>query len=250
HELQRFRPACIIAYASPLGYLAEHILANNYKPNYPTRCLITGGEKLWSRHRRQIQEAFGRPVHERYGSRDAGCIGVQLDPVASLDYTLDWANTFVEPELERGESSILITKLQADAMPMIRYRLGDVGRFPPGSKPGHPTFVLPDVMGRVVDRIFLPNGGWVTGLEIPHLLKDYPVREFLFLQRQDHSVELQIVPQGDFDNGSLRRIHDMLTANLPGLRIDIELKESVVRTKSNKWRPVISEVKLDSEAFV
>jgi phenylacetate-CoA ligase len=250
HELQRFRPACIIAYASPLGYLAEHILANNYKPNYPTRCLITGGEKLWSRHRRQIQEAFGRPVHERYGSRDAGCIGVQLDPVASLDYTLDWANTFVEPELAQGESSILITKLQADAMPMIRYRLGDVGRFPPGSKPGHPTFFLTDVTGRIVDRIVLPNGRWVTGLEVPHLLKDYPVREFLFLQREDHSVELQIVPQGDFDNGSLRRIHDMLTANLPGLRIDIELKESVVRTKSNKWRPVISEVKLDPEAFV
>jgi len=37
---------------------------------------------------------------------------------------------------------------------------------------------------------------------------------------------------------------------LPGLQIEIELKESVVRTKSNKWRPVISEVKLDSQVFV
>jgi phenylacetate-CoA ligase len=249
-ELERFRPACIIAYASALGYLAEHILNRNYKPNYPTRCFITGGEKLWSRHRRLIEEAFGRPVHERYGARDAGCIGVQLEPANSLDYTLDWSQTFVEPELPQSESPILITKLQADAMPMLRYRIGDIGRFPAGSKPGHPTFVLPDVMGRVVDRISLPDGRWVAGLEVPHLLKDYPVREFLFLQRQDHSVELQIVPQSDFDEASLRRIHDTLTANLPGLRIQIELKESVMRTKSNKWRPVISEVKTTSEAFV
>ena len=249
-ELQRFRPACIIAYASALGHLAEHILARNYKPDYPTRCLITGGEKLWSRHRRLIEEAFGRPVHERYGARDAGCVGVQLDPAHSLDFTLDWANTFVEPELSRSESPILITKLQADAMPMIRYQIGDIGRFPPGIKPGHPTFVLPDVMGRVVDRISLPNGSWVAGLEVPHLLKDYPVREFLFLQRQDHSVELQIVPQKDFDESSLRSIQEVLTANLPGLRIQIELKEAVIRTKSNKWRPVISEVRSDSEAFV
>lgn len=249
-QLERFRPACIIAYASTLGHLAEHILARNYKPNYPTRCLITGGEKLWSRHRRLIEEAFGRPVHERYGARDAGCVGVQLDPADNLDYTVDWANTLVEPELSQLESPILITKLQADAMPMLRYRIGDVGRFSADSKPGHPTFVVPDVMGRVVDRISLPDGGWVAGLEVPHLLKDYPVREFLFLQRKDRSVELQIVPQKDFDEGSLRRIQELLTANLPGLRIQIELKESVVRTKSNKWRPVISEVSSNSEAFV
>ncbi len=160
---------------------------------------------------------------------------------------LDWSYTLVEPELPQTESPILITKLQADGMPMIRYRIGDMGRFPAGSKPGHPTFVLSDVMGREIDRISLPDGRWIAGQEVPHLLKDYPVREFLFLQRQDHSVELQIVPQKDFDDDSLRKIEDVLRANLPGLPIKIELKESVVRTKSNKWRPVISEVK-SSEA--
>jgi phenylacetate-CoA ligase len=249
-ELQRFRPACIIAYASALGYLAEHILANNYKPNYPTRCSITGGEKLWSRHRRMIEEAFGRPVHERYGSRDAHCIGVQLRPEESLEYTLDWANVLVEPQTREAESPILVTKLQADAMPMLRYQIGDVGRFREDSRPGHPTFVLPDVRGRVIDRVLLPNGNWIAGQEVPHLLKDFPVREFLFLQRADHSVQLQLVPQQGFDDKSLHSIRDTLTANLPGLQIEIELKESVVRTKSNKWRPVISEVKLDSQAFV
>ena len=242
-ELERFRPACIIAYANALGQLAEHVLNRNYKPNYPTRCLVSGGEKLWSRHRRLIEEAFGRPVHERYGSRDAGCLGVQLDPAQTLDYTIDWAYTLVEPELPQSESPILITKLQADGMPMIRYRIGDVGRFAEGSKPGHPTFVLPEVTGRDLDRIWLPDGGWVVGIEIPHLLKDFPVREFLFLQRRDYSVDLQIVPQNGFDENCRRSIQDTLSANLPGLQIKIELKESVVRTKSNKWRPVISEVK-------
>jgi phenylacetate-CoA ligase len=242
HELERFRPICIIAYASALGHLAEHILARNYKPNYPTRCLITGGEKLWSRHRHLIEQAFGVPVHERYGSRDAGCVGVQLKPAKALDFTIDWPNTLVEPELPQAESPILITKLQADAMPMIRYRIDDVGRFLPGSKPGHPTFVLPEVMGRVIDGISLPDGGWIHGIEFPHLLKDYPVREFLLLQRKDYSVELQIVPQKEFDDRNLEDIQQILTANLRGLTIRIELKESVVRTKSNKWRPVISEL--------
>ena len=250
HELERFRPACIIAYASALGHLAEHILDRKYKPNYPTRCFITGGEKLWSRHRRLIGEAFSRPVHERYGSRDAGCIGVQLDPARTLDFTIDWANTLVEPESSQGESPILITKLQADAMPMIRYRIDDIGRFLPGSKPGHPTFVLPEVIGRALDGISLPDGGWIHGIEFPHMFKDYPVREFMLLQRRDYSVEVQIVPHGAFDEKSLRGIEETLKLNLRGLPIQIEMKESIARTKSNKWRPVISEVKTNSEAFV
>ncbi len=243
-ELEHFRPAAIIAYASALGYLAEHLLAKNIKPSYPTRCMVTGGEKLWSRHRGLIEQAFGKPVHERYGSRDVGCIGVQLDQSNPLQYMIDWSYTFVEPELPQAESPILITKLQADGMPMIRYRIGDVGHFPAGSKPGHPTLVLPDVTGRVIDRISLPDGRWIAGQEVPHLLKDYPVREFLFWQREDYSVELQIVPQTDFDQDSLLKIEDILKANLPGLPIKIEFKESVVRTKSNKWRPVISEVRV------
>ncbi|HKR22663.1 MAG TPA: hypothetical protein VJS17_08720 [Pyrinomonadaceae bacterium] len=243
-ELERFRPAAIVAYASALGYLAEHILTRNYKPSYPTRCMVTGGEKLWSRHRLLIEQAFGRPVHERYGSRDVGCMGVQLDPANPLAYTVDWAFTFVEPELPQAESPLLVTKLQADGMPMLRYRVGDAGNFGADSKPGHPVLVLPDVMGRVVDRISLPDGRWVAGQEVPHLLKDYPVREFLFHQREDHSVELQLVPQKDFNQESLRKIEATLKANLPGLPIKIEFKESVVRTKSNKWRPVISEVRV------
>jgi phenylacetate-CoA ligase len=250
HELERFRPACIIAYASALGHLAEHILANNYKPNYPTRCCITGAEKLWSRHRRMIEEAFGRPVHERYGSRDAQCIGVQLRPEESFAYTLDWANVMIEPQTTDVESAILVTKLQADVMPMLRYEIGDIGCFAPGSRPGHPTLVLPGVIGRALDRVLLPNGGWIAGQQLPHLLKDFPVREFQFLQRADHSVQLQLVPGQGFDDDSLRTIRDTIAANLPGLQIEIELKESVVRTKSNKWRPVISEVRLDSQAFV
>jgi phenylacetate-CoA ligase len=241
-ELERLRPACIIGYGSALAQLAEHVLSKGYKPSYPTRCLITGAEKLWIRHRQLIEAAFGHPVHERYGARDAGCLGVQINPERDLDYTIDWANTLVEPEFPKAEAPILITKLHADAMPMLRYRIGDIGRFPPESKPGHPTFSLLDVLGRVADRISLPTGGWVSGLEIPHLLKDYPVKEFLFLQRPDYSVELQLVPQNGLNERTLRSIRDLLVANLPGLIIEIKVTQSVARTKSNKWRPVVSEV--------
>jgi phenylacetate-CoA ligase len=243
-EFQRYRPACIIAYASALAQLAEYIREKDYTPNYPTKCFVTGAEKLWPRHRALVEDTFQRPVHERYGGRDSRCLGMQLDPKGSGDFTLDWANTLVEPETTGSEGPILITKLHADAMPMIRYRVGDVGRFPKDSRPGHPTFFLHEVKGRMIDRICMPDGRWVSGMEIPHLLKDYPIREFVLWQRADYSVELQIVPQPVFDEASQRSISDILRTNLPGLDVKIVLVEEILRREANKWRPVISEVKV------
>jgi phenylacetate-CoA ligase len=240
-ELERFRPACIIAYASALGHLAEHVLSRNYKPSYPTRCMITGAEKLWARHRRLIEKAFNRPVHERYGSRDAGCLGVQMNP-NSMDFTIDWSQALVEPELPQPESPILITKLQADAMPMIRYRIGDVGRFPDGSQPGYPVSVLHEIVGRESARLWMPDGRWVMSAEVPHLLKDYPVKEFMCVQRADYSVQLRIVPRNGFSEEDKQTILDTIGVNLPGLDLSVVIVDEIPRTVANKWQPVISEV--------
>src|SRR5262249_22976293 len=235
---------CIVAYAGALGHLAEYVLDRGYRPSYPTRCLITGAEKLLPHHRRAIEEAFGKPVHERYGSRDVGTVGYQMDPAGSHDFELDWADVLIEPETGEDGASILVTKLHADAMPMIRYRIDDLGRFPAGSRCGHPTFSLHEVVGRTTDGVRLPDGRWVHGIEFPHLLKDHPVREFLLHQRPDYSVRLMIAPKKGFGDGNLTAIRHIVTANLPGIDFDVVLVDEVPHTRANKWRPVITEVPL------
>jgi phenylacetate-CoA ligase len=242
HRFERWGPACIIAYASAIGHLAEHIIERGYRPTYPSGCIVTGAEKLLQTHREAIEIAFGLPVHERYGSRDVGYIAFQMRPQRTLAYEIDWANIFVEPETNQQETGILITKLHSDGMPMIRYRIGDVGRFLPGSQPGSPAFVLNDVVGRDVDRIWLPDGRWISGLQIPHLMKDYPVREYMLVQRSDYSVEIKIAPKLGFCEAANEKILETVRTNLPGLRITTLLVEEIPRTIANKWRPVVSEV--------
>lgn len=241
-QFERLRPACIIAYASALGHLAQHILERGHRPGYPTRCFVTGAEKLLPEHREAIERAFNRPVHERYGGRDVGGMGFQLTPAQTLDYEIDWANLLMEPETDEPYSPILITKLHADAMPMLRYRVGDMGRFPQGSSPGHPTFVLHEVIGREVDRIWLPDGRWITGLQMPHMMKGYPVREFMLVQRSDYSIELNVVPRNGFGEDTRRSILAAVEANLPSLDVTVRVVDGIPRTVANKWRPIISEV--------
>jgi phenylacetate-CoA ligase len=239
---ERWRPACIVAYANPLASLAEHILERNHKPNYPTRCFVTGAEKLWPKQREAINKAFGRPVHERYGSRDVGAIALQLDPSRNLDFAVDWANTLLEPETNEEVSPILITKLHADGMPMLRYKIGDIGHFTGSVSSGHPTFVLQEVLGRTTDRIWLPSGSWISGIQLPHMMKDHPVREFMFLQRPDYSIEIKVVPKKGFGDDTRKGILATIAANLPGLEVKLMEVESIPRTKANKLRPVVSEV--------
>ncbi len=245
HEFESWKPDCIVAYATALGHFAEFLQENNLRPkNYPRICFVTGAEKLLPEHRRVIEEVFGKPVHERYGGRDFGGAAIQTNPRENLDYEIDWAWALLEPETTAETSPILVTKLYADAMPMLRYRVGDVGKFPRHSASGHPTFYLKEVIGRELDRIWLPDGKWVMGAELPHFLKSMAVREFMFVQNEDYSVNLKIVPKDDFDESYRREILRTISANLKNLTINVELVETIPRTKANKWRPVISEVKI------
>jgi phenylacetate-CoA ligase len=242
-EFEKWQPACIVAYASALGWLAEYLQENSLLPGYPGICLVTGAEKLLPHHRKAIEAVFQRPVHERYGSRDVGYIGYQLAPQSGLDLTLDWANVLVEPETDDPASSLLVTKLHADGMPMIRYRIGDLGRFAADARTGHPSFLLKEVLGRDTDRIWLDKGRWITGLQMPHLLKDFAVQEFQLVQQSDYSIDLSIVPQSGFGDHSRAGILAALGANLERLPVRILLVEGIERSQANKWRPVISHVK-------
>ena len=244
HEtFERRRPACIIAYADALRSLAEHVADRGQRPTYPSYGFVTGAEKLWPQHRETVERVFGRPVHERYGGRDVGGVGFQLAPWDTLDFTVDWSNVLLEPETTDRDSSILITKLHADGMPMLRYRVGDLGRFAAASQPGHPTFTLHEVLGRVLDRIWLPNGSWLSGGQIPHLMKGHPVKEFMFVQRADYTVELQIVPKNGFGDAARRDILQTVTTNLPDVDVTLSIVDRIPRTRANKWRPVVTEVR-------
>src|SRR5436853_472213 len=241
-EFSKMSPACIVAYAGALADLARRILERGVRADYPSRCLVTGAEKLYSHDRRAIEDAFGKPVHERYGARDVGPVGFQSAPAWALDFQIDWSNVLVEPETSEPNAPILITKLHADGMPMIRYRIGDIGRFPSASRPGNPAFKLHEVVGREVDRIRLRDGRWISGAQMPHLLKDYCVKRFMFVQRSDYSIELKIIPAAGFMSENRDDIFATVSANLPGLPLSLQMVDELPRTRSNKHRPVMSEL--------
>lgn len=237
-DMEHLGPDGIVAYANALGQLAEEAAKRGWSPTYPNRCFVTGAEKLQPEHRRLIEEVFGRPVYERYGGRDVGMLAYQAEVSESLDFEVDWPFVFVEPETEGESSSILVTKLRADAMPMIRYRVGDVAKFPSSARPGQPALRLQAVLGREADRVWLPDGRWISGIVFPHLFKDFSVDGFQVIQSADYDVTVNIVPGSEFDDATRTAIISTLEFNLPSVPIEIRLVDEIERTRANKLRPV------------
>ncbi|MEO6445866.1 MAG: hypothetical protein ABIZ91_16835 [Gemmatimonadaceae bacterium] len=241
HEaLSRFRPASIVAYASALDALATVLLERGLTANYPVHRIVTGAEKLWPAQRARIERAFPVAVHERYGSREMGLIAAQFDAATSPSLEVDWGNVLVEPEGDATDSPIIVTKLHADAMPMIRYRIGDRARFPAGSAPGHPTWRLEEVLGRQLDGLHHPDGHWIHGVGIPHLMKDLPVREFQIRQNADYTIDVLLIPHDAYSPAAGEHILKVLGDNLPGLTMRLQLVDDIPRTGASKWRPVIT----------
>jgi phenylacetate-CoA ligase len=245
-DLQRRRPQAVVAYAGALASLAEFVAESGDQPDYPRCAFVTGAEKLFAHQREVIEQTFGRLVHERYGSRDVGLMGFQVDPRNSLAFEVDWANVLVEPADDSGTTDILITKLHADGMPMIRYRVGDMGRFPAGARPGHPALQIEEVVGRDVGRIWLRDGRWVHGISIPHLMKDYPVREFQLVQHPDLAIEVRIVPADGYSDERGRQLLEVIQDNVVGLPVSLSLVAEIPRTAAGKWHPVVSQANLSS----
>jgi hypothetical protein len=76
-------------------------------------------------------------------------------------------------------------------------------------------------------------------------MKDYPVKEFTCVQKDDYSVQLQIVPRNSFSNEHKGQILETMRVNLPGIDVQVVVVDEIPKTAANKWQIIISEIKSD-----
>jgi phenylacetate-CoA ligase len=246
-DLEAYTPDIIVAYVSAISSLASYLDEQGRECKSVRRAIVVGAEKLHSHQRSLIEKVFGVPVYERYGSRDVGQIAVQLNN-SDNELTVDWPNIMVQSDTDDRVGSILVTKLHADGFPMLRYRIGDLGHFPAARKVVDPVFRILEVVGRRVDAVLLRNGARVSGLLFPHLMKDYPIREFTIHQAADLSVAITIVPNDRYTEGSEQDLLKTLGATLPTLPLTLTKTSAIKKSPSNKWRPVSSDAIKASES--
>jgi phenylacetate-CoA ligase len=166
--LKKFRPRVLVAYARSITFLAKFLQSINETP-YQPNSIITSAEVLESADRTLVENVFGCPVFNRYGCREfsvvaSECLEHHGMHIMSEGLYLETVhgNRLTQPG-EIGE--LLVTDLLNDAMPMIRYRIGDMAAL--DNRPcacGRGLPLLQKVAGRVTDFIVGADGRFVSGV--------------------------------------------------------------------------------------
>jgi phenylacetate-CoA ligase len=129
--MKRFNPEVIRGYASSVYMMAKYMLEKGIDYVHP-RAVITSAEMLLDYMRETIEEAFGCPVFDYYGSREIGAIAAECEMHSG--YHVSAENVVLEfvrdgEHVAAGEDGvILVTNLRNFCMPFIRYAIGDVGK--------------------------------------------------------------------------------------------------------------------------
>jgi len=180
----------LTGYPSSLTYLAQYAMAQVGRGPFALETIVTTGEVLHDDQRALLGQAFDCPVVNEYGSSETGPIAAEC-PDGRMHIAAE--NVIVESEdsAAAGLGDLLLTDLTNYAMPLIRYRIGDLGAFGPPCSCGRGLPVLRLLAGRTADLVILPGGrradfGILSGVFDELREQGIPLRQYRVVQ---HAVD-------------------------------------------------------------
>jgi phenylacetate-CoA ligase len=207
--LQDYRPHVLIGYANSVYLFARFLLGRGSVDLPPLAGVITSAEILGDERRQVIEQCFGCRVFDRYGSRETGIIGSECDRHEGLHLCSEHLIVEVEragAAVEPGESGLLlITDLSNDGMPMIRYRIEDMGVAMTGiCACGRGLTRLGMAAGRETDFLVTPEGRLVSGAALTiYLIARTPgILQAQIVQDRPGAVVLRVVAGEDYGTAS------------------------------------------------
>jgi phenylacetate-CoA ligase len=234
--LARFAPDFLHGYPSSLYVLARHVLEHNLHSLRP-RAVFTASETLLEFQREAIERAFAAPVFNWYGTTEMTCNIVEC-AFGSLHCRTDYG------ALELLDGGVMVaTGLLNPAMPLIRYRAGDVAMARAGTCECGCAFPLIErIEGRIEDYIRTPDGRLVGRLD--HIFKGVAhVREAQLVQHHVEELVLRIVRVDEFNADDERIILANARERLGrALQLRCEYVDEIERFAGGKFRFVVSEI--------
>ncbi len=233
----------IHAIPSYLGRLYEVFQAEGLDPQRDTelRLLVIGAEPHTEEQRRRIEEMFGVKAFNSFGLSEMNGPGVAFECEYQSGLHI-WEDAYmveiVDPQTlhpvadgEYGE--LVMTTLDREGMPLVRYRTRDITRILPGDCPCGRTHRRIDRITGRSDDMFIIKGCNVYPmqiegvlLKIPEVGADYLITLDTLNGSDEMIVEVEV--KRDWFNGDVARL-DKLTRQITNQIRDEVLTKPIVR---------------------
>jgi len=245
----RFQPRVLYGYPTALALLAQHAARRLGPRDFSwLRLVVTTGEELTPDQRSQLRATFGAPVASEYGNREVGVIAHDC-PAGRMHIVSP--HVFVEvvsggrPAAPGVCGEILCTTLNARAQPLLRYRVGDVGRFATEECTcGLPWPVLKLEGGKIAGFLALPDGRLCHGAVSSYAVSGLPgIVRFRTHQRRLDWIVVSLVVDAHFQPESCEVIRQRYRKLFgPRVQVDCRIVSDIPADPSGKRRHVVSDV--------
>lgn len=218
----------------------------------PLDSVVTWGDTLYAHYRGTIQEAFGCPVHDTYGCAEGVQVAAQCGAderyhLLELDAVVEVVDDVGQPVAPGAAGSLILTRLHAGPMPLVRYRVGDLGALEDPSERcacGRGFALLREVQGRETDIVVTPSGNRLIVHYFTGILEHFrEIDEFQVVQEEPESIRVRVVPAAGFSAATGDRVAAALKARAPDLGVAVEVVDAIPLTSGGKRRFVISRVR-------
>lgn len=247
-RIRERRPKMLFGYPSAISHIAGHAKKRGIPLNtLGVKVVFCTSERLYDHQRAAISEAFGCPVANGYGGRDAGFIAHEC-PAGSMHITAE--DIIVEIVDEQGKvqpagvsGEIVVTHLATSDFPFIRYRTGDIGTL--GSELcscGRGLPLLKEIQGRSTDFVVAADGTVMHGLALIYILRDLVgVRSFKVIQESLKKTRVLVVTDAGFQPSAVEQIVAGFRQRLgSSVDVQVEIVDSIPAEKSGKFRYIVS----------
>jgi phenylacetate-CoA ligase len=193
-EIGRLRPDSIYAFPSYLADLLDHCDRRGIELP-PVKVVFTSSEVLAQPLRRRLQERLRARVYDVYGCTEFKEIAWQCD---AGSYHINHESVWIEcePPGRAGETGhLLLTTLINRAAPLIRYRVGDLGRLQwIRCACGREGPALGDLEGRETELLQLADGRRISPYLLTTAIEDVAgLSRYQFVHTAADRLELRFV---------------------------------------------------------
>ena len=253
-KLKAYKPVLIDGYAESFNFLALYMRNNKLEGLHP-KGIVSSAQYLPDQSRQIIEENFKCGVFDKYGSREFSGIAYECDAHQGHHIV---AESYIVEVIKDGRPAkpgelgeIVVTDLNNYCMPLIRYRLGDLGAALDNSEKCPCGRGLPRI-GRIEGRtqaiVFAANGTYMPSSFFLHLFKDFMhiMRQFQIVQEEKGSMTLKIIKAPRFQEETLTELLALLR-NYVGeeMKIDVEFVDRIPLGITGKHQSVIQKLGVD-----
>jgi phenylacetate-CoA ligase len=245
--LESRRIQYLFGYPGSLYWLAQRAAKRGW--NTSLRSIVTWGDNLYSHYRRTIESVFRARIFDTYGCGEGMQIAAQCG--ATNAYHIHVPDVIVECLDDNGRpvpagelGNLVLTRLHPGAMPLIRYKIGDVGIMGTAESCacGRSYDMMDSIQGRDTDIVVTPSGNRLIVHFFTGILEHFPEIDcFQVIQDVPDSIVVRVVPAAGFNQQTASRVVGALQEKgARDLRIDVEAVNEIPVAPSGKRRFVIA----------